>query len=52
MSIAGAAPAPLAIGPPGALLAREAELREGGSYRMRDAAAALGVPEVALVEAP
>jgi putative hemin transport protein len=35
-----------------ALLAREAALRErGGSLRMRDAAAALGVPEAALVEA-
>jgi len=37
---------------PGALLAREAALRaSGGSLRMRDAAAALGVPEAALVDA-
>lgn len=51
MSMAGATSAPLAIGPPDALLAREADLRDGGSYRMRDAAAALGVPEAALLEA-
>jgi putative hemin transport protein len=37
---------------PDALLAREATLRQGnGNLRMRDAAAALGVPEAALVEA-
>jgi putative hemin transport protein len=37
---------------PHALLAREAALRAGGaSPRMRDAAASLGVPEAALVEA-
>ena len=41
-----------ALDDPDALLAREAALREpGGSLRMRDAAAALGVPEAALVEA-
>ena len=33
------------------LLAREAALREGGPLRLRDAAAALGVPEAALLEA-
>ncbi len=37
---------------PGDLLAREAALRAGGATpRMRDAAAALGVPEAALIEA-
>ncbi len=37
---------------PGDLLAREAALRDGGgSLRPRDAAAALGVPEAALLEA-
>ena len=41
-----------ALEDPDTLLAREAELRaRGGSLRMRDAAAALGVPEAALVEA-
>src|SRR5688572_20646463 len=41
-----------ALDDPEALLAREAALRERtGSLRMRDAAAALGVPEAALVEA-
>ena len=41
-----------ALDDPDALLAREAALRAGGgSLRMRDAAAALGVPEAALVEA-
>jgi putative hemin transport protein len=42
----------LVIDQPEALLAREAKLREGGATpRMRDAAAALAVPEAALVEA-
>ena len=42
----------LVIDQPEDLLAREAALREGGATpRMRDAAAALGVPEAALVEA-
>jgi putative hemin transport protein len=42
----------LGIEDPKALLAREAALRAGGAtLRMRDAAAALGVPEAALVEA-
>ena len=41
-----------ALDDPDALLAREAALRAGGgNLRMRDAAAALGVPEAALVEA-
>jgi len=42
----------LVIDRPDDLLAREASLRaSGGALRMRDAAAALGVPEAALVEA-
>ncbi len=42
----------LVIDDPDDLTAREAELRAGGAtLRMRDAAAALGVPEAALVEA-
>ncbi len=42
----------LTIDDPEALLAREAALRAGGATpRMRDAAAALGVPEAALLEA-
>lgn len=42
----------LVIDNPEALLSREAELRAGGATpRMRDAAASLGVPEAALIEA-